>query len=95
MNDVAGTTVTLADADCNTIIRYTAGTAVTVTVNTGVGGIGSVINILQGGAGQVTVSAGTATVQGANGTKTRAQYSMITLVQVAADTWVVCGDSST
>jgi hypothetical protein len=59
------------------------------------------INIIQIGAGQVTINAvtsGTTTVLSNGGTaaapKLRAQYSAATLVKVATDTWYVIGDIS-
>jgi hypothetical protein len=58
--------------------------------------IGDQINILQLGAGQVTIAAvtpGTTTVvsQGSK-FKTNGQYSIATAVKVAANTWVVLGN---
>lgn len=63
--------------------------------------IGSQINIIQIGAGQVTINAvtsGTTTVLSNVGTpaapKLRGQYSSATLVKVATDAWYVIGDIS-
>ena len=55
--------------------------------------IGSTLNIVQLGAGQVTVAptAGV-TLNGTPGLKCRAQYSAITLTKIATDTWVARGD---
>lgn len=92
---VADTTDTLADEDTNTFIKYTSASAVTVTLPTGVGGIGTSISIGQWGAGQVTVSASGTTLRAPNGAKTALQYSVIQLFCVAADEWVVMGDATT
>lgn len=85
---------TIASTDANKYIRCTSATAVTITLNTGVGQIGNEIVIEQAGAGQVTV-AGTATVNAANGKKTANQYSVIFLKCVAANTWTLGGDATT
>jgi len=90
---VASATDTINAGDMNTFIEYTNAGAVTVTLNTGIGTVGNVLMIKQGGAGQVTV-AGTATVDAAIGKKTRVQESVITLVNTAANTWVLFGDSA-
>ena len=61
--------------------------------------IGSVINVIQIGAGQTTikaVTAGTTTVASVGATSTtpklRAQYSSASCIKVATDTWYVVGD---
>ena len=90
---VTGTTDTLAAGDMNTFIEYTNASAVTVTLNTGVGTVGNVVLIKQTGAGQVTVS-GTATFESAVGEKTRTTDSVISLVCIAANTWAVFGDTA-
>lgn len=89
---VTGTTDTLAAGDMNTFIEYTNASAVTVTLNTGVGTVGNVVLIKQTGAGQVTI-AGTATVESAVGLNTRTTDSVISLVCIAADTWSLFGDA--
>ncbi len=88
----ATTARTLVTADINSHIEFTNGAAVAVTLNTGFGKKGNWIVIEQGGAGQVTVS-GTATINGANGLKTAAQYSNILLVCKGSDVWVISGDA--
>jgi hypothetical protein len=57
--------------------------------------IGTSIDILQTGAGQVTIAAvtpGTTTVNATPGLKLRTQWSSATLFKRAANTWVVYGD---
>jgi hypothetical protein len=57
--------------------------------------IGTSIDILQTGAGQVTVAAGAGvTVNATPGLKLRTQWSGVTLFKRAANTWVVYGDLS-
>ena len=61
--------------------------------------IGSVINVIQIGAGQTTIKAvtsGTTTISSTGATATapklRAQYSAASCIKVATDTWYVVGD---
>ena len=61
--------------------------------------VGSVINVIQIGAGQTTIKAvtsGTTTISstGASATapKLRAQYSAASCIKVATDTWYIVGD---
>ena len=61
--------------------------------------IGSVINVIQIGAGQTTIKAvtsGTTTISSTGATSTapklRAQYSAASCIKVATDTWYVIGD---
>ena len=91
---ITGTTDTLATADMNSFLHYTNASAVTVTLNNGVGTVGNVIIIKQGGAGQVTIS-GTATIETVFGSNTRVEESVITLICTAANTWALYGDTGT
>jgi hypothetical protein len=61
--------------------------------------IGSVINVIQIGAGQTTIEAvtpGTTTISSTGATATapelRAQFSAASCIKVATDTWYVVGD---
>ena len=61
--------------------------------------VGSVINVIQIGAGQTTIKAvtsGTTTISStgavATAPKLRAQYSAASCIKVATDTWYVIGD---
>jgi hypothetical protein len=59
--------------------------------------IGTSIDVIQTGAGQVTIAAvtpGTTTVNATPGLKLRAQWSSCTLFKRAANTWIVMGDLS-
>ena len=93
VDTVAGTTKTLASTDTNRVQYCTNAAATTITLNTSVGVVGNFFVIVQSGAGQVTV-AGTATVNSSNGLKTRTQHSVILLLCLAANTWVLYGDSA-
>ncbi len=63
----------------------------TITLNTGLGEAGNWVALEQRAAGQVSVG-GNATINASIGPRTRAQNSVITLLCVAADTWLVSGD---
>jgi len=57
--------------------------------------VGSQINVLQTNTGQCTITAGAGvTVNGTPGLKLRAQWSYVTLIKRAENTWVVVGDLS-
>jgi hypothetical protein len=98
-----GTTYTFVLTDANNeLITASNASAQTYSIPTNASvafPIGCQINIIQIGAGQVTINAvtsGTTTVLSNGATaaapKLRVQYSSATLVKVATDTWYVIGD---
>jgi hypothetical protein len=104
-NAQTGTTYTFVLADANNkLVTASNASAQTYSIPTNASvayPIGSQINIIQIGAGQVTINAvtsGTTTVLSTGATaaapKLRAQYSAATLIKVATDTWYVVGDIS-
>jgi hypothetical protein len=105
LNAQTGTTYTfvLGDAD-NKLVTASNASAQTYSIPTNANvayPIGSQINIIAIGAGQVTINAvtsGTTTVLSNGGTaaspKLRVQYSSATCIKVATDTWYVIGDIS-
>lgn len=57
--------------------------------------VGTTFSVIREGAGAVSfaaVSAGTTSVQGSPGLALRAQYSMASIIKIAANTWRVAGD---
>jgi hypothetical protein len=102
-NAQTGTTYTfvLADAD-NKLVTASNASAQTYSIPTNATTafpIGTQLNIIQIGAGQVTVQAatsGTTTVVSTGATaaspKCRAQYSAMTLVKRDTDSWYAIGD---
>ena len=96
-------TFVLADAD-NKLITASNASAQTYSIPTNATTafpVGTQINLIQIGAGQVTVQAatsGTTTVVSTGATaaapKCRAQYSALTLVKRDTDSWYVIGDIS-
>jgi len=102
-NEQTGTTYTfvLADADNKLVTASNAaGQTYSIPTNaTTAFPVGTQINLIQIGAGQVTVEAatsGTTTVVSTGATaaapKCRAQYSALTLVKRDTDSWYVIGD---
>ena len=105
LNAQTGTTYTFVLTDSNnTLVTASNASAQTYSIPTNASvayPIGTQINIIAIGAGQVTIQAttsGTTTVLSNGGTaaapKLRVQYSSASLVKVATDTWYVIGDIS-
>jgi hypothetical protein len=80
------------------LIEVSSASAVTLTIPTNATlalPVGTSIDILQTGAGQVTIAgAGGVTVNATPGLKLRTQWSGATLFKRATDSWVVYGDLS-
>lgn len=102
VNAQTGTTYTFLAADAANIITASNSSAQTYSIPTNATtafAIGTQINLIQIGTGQVTVQAatsGTTTVLSTGATaaapKTRTRYSALTLVKAATDLWYVMGD---
>lgn len=102
VNAQTGTTYTFLAADAANIITANNSSAQTYSIPTNATtafAIGTQINLIQIGTGQVTVqaaSSGTTTVLSTGATaaapKTRTRYSALTLVKAATDLWYVMGD---
>jgi len=88
---------TFALGDANTVVESTSATAVNFTIppNSSVAfPIGTVIEILQYGAGTITIVAGAGVTLRSNGSKvnTSGQYATVGIRQRAANEWVLSGD---
>lgn len=100
INAQTGTTYTAALTDDGKLVTCdnAAAIAFTIPLNATVAfGIGTQINIMQLGAGQVTITPATAGVTlRSSGTKlkTYGQYAVATCCKIASDTWVVIGNLS-
>ena len=96
LNDQTGTTYTLVLTDLAKLVTLSNAGAITLTVplNSSVAfAIGDRIDLLQKGAGQVTVAAaGGVTINSTPGLKLRAQWSSATVVKLDTNTWVLIGD---
>lgn len=104
LNAQTGTTYTFALTDNGKLVTASNASAQTYSIPTNATTafpIGTQINIIQIGAGQVTIqaaSSGTTTVSSTGATATapklRAQYSTATLIKASTDLWYVAGDIS-
>ena len=97
INAQTGTTYTTVLADDGKLITCdnAASIALTIPPNSSVAyGIGTQINIMQLGAGTVTITAGAGVTLRSAGSKlkTDAQYAVATCAKIATDTWVVVGN---
>ena len=104
LNAQTGTTYTFVLADNGKLVTASNASAQTYSIPTNASvafPVGAQINIIQIGAGQVTINAvtsGTTTVASTGATaaapKLRVQYSSATLIKAATDLWYVVGDIS-
>jgi len=101
INAQTGTTYTFALSDSvNTLVTASNASAIAVTIPTNATvpmPVGSVLNIVQTGAGQITVSGAagvTVTSTGATAAtpKTRAQYGVLSLIETSENNWLALGD---
>lgn len=92
-------TYTLVLADAHKVIPLNKATSFTVTVppNSSVAfNIGDQVNLLQTGAGQITVAGGAGVTLRSQGSKLKlnGQYSTATLVKIGTDEWVLLGNTA-
>jgi hypothetical protein len=94
--EVKSDTYTLVLADAGKLIRCTKGTSMSIIIPTNATNaftIGQRIDIMQYGAGQVTVTGDTGVTLRATPTpKLRATYSSASIIKIAEDEWVLAGD---
>lgn len=88
--------ISLSDRD--RILEFSSTTTVRVPSNDVTAfPVGSTVSILQTGSGQITTSAqigiNPPTINATPGNKTRAQWSLVTLVKRGTNSWVLFGDS--
>jgi len=99
INAQTGTTYTTVLGDDGKLLTCDNASSIVLTIppNSSVAyGIGTQINIMQLGAGQVTITAGAGVTLRSAGSKlkTNAQYAVATCCKIATDTWVVVGNLS-
>lgn len=91
-----GTTYTLAKTDVNDLIVFTNSSAITISVPTDATAgwvVGERVDILQKGAGQITVNGSVGVSILTSGlAKTRELYSAATLVYLGSNEWLLQGD---
>jgi hypothetical protein len=94
LNDQTGTTYTILSSDAGKVITCNNGSAVTVTVPASLGA-GFTCSVVQKGAGQVTFSASSTTINNRQShTKIAGQHGVATLVSTASDVFVLAGDTA-
>jgi hypothetical protein len=97
LNAQTGTTYTLVLADNAKVVTLSNASAITVTVPTNASvafPIGVQVNLVQLGAGQVTVtSSATIRSQGSK-LKLNGQYAAASLLKIASDEWVLIGNTA-
>ena len=97
VNAQTGTSYTLALVDAGAVVTATNADAVTVTVPTNASvafPVGTIINVIQAGAGVVTLQGDTGvTVNGTSGgsVDTTTQYQGAALLKTGADEWIISG----
>jgi hypothetical protein len=97
LNAQTGTTYTLVLTDAQQLVTLSNAGSITATIppNSSVAfTIGDQVNLMQLGAGQVTVAAGAGVTVSSQGTKLKlnGQYATATAVKVATDSWVLVGN---
>jgi hypothetical protein len=94
INEQTGTAYTLVAGDNGKVIKFTNGSAITLTLPSGLG-LGFNCSIIQYGAGQITFTASGSTLYNRQShTKTAAQYAVTGLVSCVADVFVLAGDTA-
>ena len=89
----AGTTYTVLATDVGKIVTLSHGGGTTVTVPTGIMAVGTKVDFIRLTAGACSFAAGAgATVNGTPSLNFRAQYSAVSLICVATNSYVVVGD---
>ena len=100
INAQTGTTYTFVLTDRDDLVTASNASAQTYTIplNSSVAfATGSLVNLIQIGAGQVTIVGASGVTVASTGTtsttpKTRSQFSSLTCIKAATDTWYVIGD---
>ena len=102
INSQSGSTYTLvlSDAAQNAMLSLTnaSSAAVTIPAESAVAfPVGAVVNLIQLGAGQVTVAGDTGVTLNSEGSKfkTKAQYAVASLLKTGNDSWVMFGNVAT
>lgn len=94
----ATTARTLALTDADSLILFSSTSAITVTVPTYASvaiGVGQGISLVAYGGGQITVaSAVGVTLRYTNTLRSRTQYSILTLIKIDTNEWLVTGDTA-
>ena len=89
-----GTTYTLALTDVGRYVTLSNAASITLTVPANIFSAGDTVNVVQLGAGQVTIAAGASMTVNAESSKLklRAQYAVATILFLSATTAVALGN---
>ena len=95
VNTQSGTAYTLTATDNGGVVAFTSGSAIALTVPSGLGA-GFSCSVVQYGAGQITVSAGAgATLRvRVSANKTAGQYAIASILSVVANEYILVGDTT-
>lgn len=94
INDQTGTSYTLVAGDNGKVVVLNNGSAITLTVPSGLG-VGFNCTVVQKGAGQVTFSASSTTINNRQShTKIAGQHGVASICAIVADTFVLAGDTA-
>ena len=97
LNAQTGTTYTIVIGDNAKVVTLSNASAITLTVPTNAVAafaIGSQVNLVQLGAGQVTVSSSATIRSQGSKLKLNGQYSAATLLKINTDEWVLIGNTA-
>ena len=89
-----------SSTDEGSTLKFTSSSAITITIPTAANDagweVGDYVEILQYGSGQITVAGDTGVTVNATDSqkKTRVQFSSLTLIKVAANEWLLTGDTA-
>jgi hypothetical protein len=92
LNNQTGTTYTLTSADNGKVVTLNNASAITLTINTGLGD-GFNCLIVQKGAGQITIAGDATKINRQGHTKTAGQYAVVSIVNIGGDNVIVAGDT--
>ena len=94
INNQSGTTYTLQASDNGKVVVLTNGSAITVTIPSGLS-VGFVCQCVQGGAGQVSFTTSGRTLHNRpSHDKIAGQYGLVGLESIATNVFILAGDTS-
>ena len=93
INAQTGTAYSVVPTDPNKLITMTNASASTLTINSATAFLpGQKVDIVQLGAGQVTIAVSGATLYYTPGLKFRTQYSVVSIICISAGIYLAVGD---
>jgi hypothetical protein len=94
LNNQTGTTYTLTSADNGKVVTLNNASAITLTINTGLGE-GFNCLIVQKNNGQITIAGGLGVtiINRQSHTKTAGQYAVVSIVNIGSEKVIIAGDT--